>query len=81
MPHKNLCAECGGTLKKKTITYTQPWGDKLYCIKNVPALVCIQCGHVWLEAKVSQRIDKIISTQPKPKEYQKVPVFSFAAKN
>jgi hypothetical protein len=36
--NNNVCAECGGTLKKKTITHTQPWGEELYRIENVPAL-------------------------------------------
>ena len=79
MPRKNKCAECGGTLQKKTITHTQPWGEQLYRFESVPALVCAQCGHVWLEAAVSQQIDEIIQNkQRKPKRYQKVPVFSLA---
>ncbi|MDA2925282.1 type II toxin-antitoxin system MqsA family antitoxin [Acidobacteria bacterium AH-259-L09] len=71
------CAECGGTLEKKTITHTQPWGKELYWFENVPALVCRQCGRAWLSAEVSQMIDEIIQKQPKPRKYQKVPVFSF----
>lgn len=78
MKQPQKCAECGGTLKKKTITHTQPWGEELYRFEDVPALVCAQCGHVWLSAEVSQMIDKIVQKQEKPKKYQKVPVFSFA---
>lgn len=37
-------AECGGTLERKAVTRTQPWGDTLYHFGNVPALVCTQCG-------------------------------------
>ena len=70
------CAECGGTLKKEIVTHTQPWGTQLYRFENVPALVCAQCGHVWLSADVSQRIDDIIQKRPKPKKYERVPVFS-----
>ena len=78
MRRKNQCAECGGTLRKKTITHTQPWGDQLFRFENVPAFVCVQCGHVWLEAGVSQLMDEIVQKQPKPKKYQKVAVFSLA---
>ncbi|MBI3666618.1 MAG: type II toxin-antitoxin system MqsA family antitoxin [Acidobacteria bacterium] len=70
------CAECGGTLEERTINHTQQWGEELYRFEDVPALVCAQCGHVWLAAEVSQRIDQIIREHPKPKAYQKVPVFS-----
>jgi len=53
-------------------------GQELYRFEKVPALVCAQCGDVWLEAAVSQLIDDIIQKQPKPKKYQKVPIFSIA---
>ncbi len=79
MPRKNKCAECGGTLQKKTISHTQPWGEELYRFENVPVEICTQCGEVWLEASVSQKIDAIIQDKHrKPKRYQKVPVFSLA---
>ncbi|MEK7404055.1 MAG: type II toxin-antitoxin system MqsA family antitoxin [Acidobacteriota bacterium] len=74
MPTK--CAQCGGTLESRTITYTQPWGDELYEFENVPALVCRQCGEVWLEERVATLVDEIIQKQPQPKKYHKVPVFS-----
>ncbi len=77
MTHRTKkCAECGATLEEKTITHTQPWGEELYRFVNVPAWVCLQCNHVWLSAEVSQLIDETIRRQPKPKKYQKVPVFS-----
>jgi YgiT-type zinc finger domain-containing protein len=73
-----ICAECGGTLEKKTITHTQPWGDRLCRFQDVPAFVCVQCGHVWLSAETSQAMDEIIRTQPAPRKYEQVPVFSLA---
>ena len=78
MPRTNKCAECGGTLERKTINYTHPWGEELYRFENVPALVCVQCGHVWLSAKTSQLMDQVVRKRQKPKKYQKVPVFSVA---
>ncbi len=79
MPRKTKCAVCGGTLQKKTITHTQPWGDQLYRFEKVPAAVCVQCGEIWLDASTTQLIDDIIQKkQRKPKRYQKVPVFSLA---
>lgn len=74
----NHCAQCGGTLEPKTITHQQPWGEELYEFENVPALVCRQCGEVWLNAEISQRIDEIIQHHPQPKRYHQVPVFSLA---
>jgi len=74
----STCAQCGGTLERQIVTHTQPWGEELYEFENVPALVCRQCGEVWLEAGVGQLIDKIIQQQPRPKKYRQVPVFSLA---
>jgi YgiT-type zinc finger domain-containing protein len=45
------------------VTHTQTWGTEIYRFEDVPALVCVQCGHVWLAAEVSQSIDAIIQDQ------------------
>ncbi len=76
METPNVCEHCGGTVEHKTITHTQPWGSELYEFENVPALVCRQCGEVYLAAEVSQLIDSIIHEHPQPKRYHQVPVFS-----
>jgi YgiT-type zinc finger domain-containing protein len=76
MPRIPRCADCGGTLEETTITYTQPWGGDLYRFEGIPARVCRQCGHSWLAAEMSQRIDQTIRTRCKPRKYQKVPVYS-----
>ena len=79
MKQPTKCADCGGALKKKTITYTHPWsGDELYQFENVPAFVCQQCGYEWLSSETTQMIDQVIKKQQKPKRYQKVPVFDLA---
>jgi len=41
--------------------------------------VCLQCGHIWLSAETTQAMDEIIRTQPPPRKYEQVPVFSLAA--
>lgn len=73
------CAACGGTWTRQSITHAQLWGDRLYRFEDVPALVCSQCGEVWLGAEVSQWIDRMIQEQPAPARYEQVPVFIFAA--
>lgn len=70
-----LCTECGGRFEKKLITHYQPWGDEIYRFENVPALVCVQCGTVFLEAAISQKIDTIISNKKTPNRIDKLPVF------
>ena len=75
MPTPTKCTKCGGSLQRQTITHRQSWGDQLYEFENVPALVCQQCGEVWLEAEVGQLIERIIQEQPEPKRYHQIPVF------
>ena len=67
-----------GRLPRRPFRTFSPWGEELFRFEEVPALVCVQCGHVWLSAEVSQLIDKTIQKHTKPKKYQKVPVFSLA---
>jgi YgiT-type zinc finger domain-containing protein len=74
----NICAVCGGSLEQKIITHQQPWGDELYEFENVPALVCCQCGEVWLDASLAQLVERIIEQHPQPKRFHQVPVFSLA---
>ena len=73
------CAACGGNRTRQSITHAQLWGDRLYRFEEVPALVCSQCGEVWLGAEISQWIDRMIQEQPAPARYEQVPVFVFAA--
>lgn len=76
MPIPNHCDRCGGSLERQSITHQQPWGAEVYEFENVPALVCRQCGEVWLEAETAQLIESIIRHKPTPKRYHQVPVFS-----
>lgn len=67
MKQPELCAGCGGTLQTNIIiTHTQPWGNDSLRFENVPGLVCGDCGHEWLSARTSQRIDQVIEQLPAP---------------
>jgi YgiT-type zinc finger domain-containing protein len=78
MNQPTTCPQCGGSFKAKIITHQQPWGEELYEFENVPALVCAQCGEVWLGADTAQLIESVIKRHPQPKRYHQVPVFSLA---
>jgi len=74
------CAVCGGALEPRQITHTQAWGERLYRFEQVPALVCIQCGEVWLAAEVSQWIDQAVEGNATPTRREEVPVFIYPPK-
>jgi YgiT-type zinc finger domain-containing protein len=75
--HPEKCSICGGRLERQTITHQQHWGPDVAEFENVPALVCVQCGEVWLEAPVAQLLEQIVRQKPEPKRYHQVPVFAF----
>jgi len=57
---QDLCAVCGGQLRKTTITHEERRGGRLYLFENVPAQVCDACGEVWLDEGVLQEIEQLI---------------------
>src|SRR5580698_4002771 len=65
MNQPTICPQCGGSFEAKTVTHQQTWGDELYEFENVPALVCAQCGEVWLSAEVAQLIESAIKSHPR----------------
>lgn len=75
------CYFCrGGQVKKRKVNIARYWGKELIVLNNVPALVCIQCGERYFEAKVSKKIDEHIKQILKKKSLVKtidVPVVSF----
>jgi len=73
------CPECGGRFEKKQITHYQPWAEEIYRFENVRAMVCAQCGEVFLEAEISQKIAEFISSKHTPIRYDKLPVFNLKA--
>ncbi|MBR2214941.1 MAG: YgiT-type zinc finger protein [Selenomonadaceae bacterium] len=55
------CIECLGTLEDKTITYSIEIDGALYVVRNVPALVCRQCGAKSFTTPVIRRLHEIIN--------------------
>lgn len=61
-----LCSVCGAKLKSKRITYTQPTGDAVTLVADVPAEVCPQCGEEYLSPDTVDAIQEIIERQREP---------------
>ncbi len=55
----NKCAICGGELKKDTTTLTFDRENKVIVIRNVPALVCSNCGESYFDAETTRKLEKI----------------------
>ena len=54
------CVLCEtGTLKKGKTTVTLTKGDSIVIFKQVPALICDQCGHYNLESATAKQLLKL----------------------
>jgi YgiT-type zinc finger domain-containing protein len=54
------CAVCGGTVEKGKTTITVDHGEGVVVVRNVPAMVCTQCGEDWIEDHHAKRIEDIV---------------------
>jgi YgiT-type zinc finger domain-containing protein len=68
------CSACGARLKQQKITYTQTIGDKVYIVEDVPALVCPQCGEIYLTPETVDAIQEQIE-HGQATETRQVPVY------
>jgi YgiT-type zinc finger domain-containing protein len=73
-----LCAICGGVLKKTTITHEEKRAGKLCLFQHVPAHVCQACGEVWIDELTLQKIDRLLKKE-EPVRTVKTPVYDLAS--
>lgn len=61
-----ICPTCAGEMKSgKTNVPFELDGDKLIVVKDVPALVCLQCGDTFIEAPVLGVVEKLVDSAEK----------------
>ena len=53
------CPFCGGNIEKGTTTFTADLQTGVVVVRNVPALVCSQCGEDWLEDSTAEVLEAI----------------------
>ena len=56
------CFRCKGTTKPQTKTHTVTLNDCVIIIKNVPALVCKQCGEAYFTDEVIENLEITIDS-------------------
>ncbi len=57
---KNICPLCGGGKKSGKTIFTVNLGEGVLVVRDVPALVCGQCGEDWIDDKVASRLEKLV---------------------
>lgn len=71
------CLICQGKMEEKQITHDIRVGDQLIVLKNVPALVCKQCGEILLKPETVDKIITIAKSKVKTTKKVVVPVVEF----
>jgi YgiT-type zinc finger domain-containing protein len=66
---ESICPLCGGSKRAGTTTFTAELGFGVVVVRNVPALVCAQCGADWIPDEVAARIEELVEDARK-KRYQ-----------
>jgi YgiT-type zinc finger domain-containing protein len=61
MKTKNTCPICGGTKTQGTTTFTADLGFGVVVVRNVPALVCDQCGADWIADETAERLESTVN--------------------
>ena len=56
------CFLCKGTLDKTTTKFIVDLGECVVIVKNVPAMVCRQCGEKTFDDAAMERLEKIMDT-------------------
>ena len=57
---KDTCPLCGGRKKSGKTIFTVSLGEGILVVRDVPALVCNQCGEDWIEDKIASRLEKFV---------------------
>ena len=68
------CSVCGADVKQQDVTYAQTIDGNVYIVEDVPALVCPQCGEIYLTPATVDAIQEQIE-HGQATETRQVPVF------
>jgi YgiT-type zinc finger domain-containing protein len=61
----SLCPFCGGTKIDAHTTFTVDLGFGIVVVRNVPALVCNQCGSDWIDDKTAEQLEILVDNAKK----------------
>lgn len=54
------CPLCGGDKEPGATTFTVDLKFGVVVVRDVPAVVCAQCGAAWIEDRVAAKLERIV---------------------
>ena len=67
-PDKNSCPICGGLKTMSKTSFTVDNTDGVILVREIPVLVCSQCGEEWLQDEVAEKLEEIVALAKKQKQ-------------
>ncbi len=71
----SLCPLCKGEKQAGKTTFTVGLGFGVVVVRDVPAIVCSQCGADWITDNIAEKLEKLVK-EAKSKHHQ-VKIISF----
>ncbi|MBI1319789.1 MAG: YgiT-type zinc finger protein [Candidatus Hydrogenedens sp.] len=59
--HAGKCPLCGGVKSAGNTTFTADMNASVVVVREVPALVCEQCGEAWIQDAVAAKLEAIVN--------------------
>jgi len=60
MNRKERCPMCGGEKAEGLTTFTVDYSQGILVVRNVPALLCSQCGEEWLNDNTAEKLEHFV---------------------
>ena len=57
----HACPLCGGEKRNGSTTFTVDLDFGVVVVRQVPALVCEQCGAEWIDDEVSEVLERLVA--------------------
>lgn len=55
------CPLCGGDKEAGTTTFSVDLTFGVVVVRDVPALVCAQCGEAWIDDPIAARLESLVA--------------------
>ncbi len=55
------CPSCGGRKESGTTTFTADIGSGVVVVRQVPAIVCSQCGADWIDDAIAAKLEALVN--------------------
>lgn len=64
---KSLCPLCGSNKIMGKTTFAVDLAFGLLVVRNVPAMICSQCGEEWIDSETAQQLEHMVTEARKRK--------------